>query len=125
MEIDQSFHEQFIKNYKCRHKAYCIMKKQECRSSPPSGRLSFSVKTALSKLPLPLLAFLLSLLIRGDLAAACSVWSCWCAQIGPVICYRGDPFGVFFLDPFLAVSGGAGGFGSGGLELLWCSILAL
>ncbi|KAL5849653.1 hypothetical protein ACOSQ4_007666 [Xanthoceras sorbifolium] len=42
--------------------------KQECRSSPPSGRLSFSVKTALSKLPLPLLALLLSLLIRGDLA---------------------------------------------------------
>ncbi|KAL5732642.1 hypothetical protein ACOSQ2_032334 [Xanthoceras sorbifolium] len=50
------------------NKAYEFQRKQECRSSPPSGRLSFSVKTALSKLPLPLLALLLSLLIRGDLA---------------------------------------------------------
>ncbi|KAL5789744.1 hypothetical protein ACOSQ2_004632 [Xanthoceras sorbifolium] len=54
-----------------------------------------------------------------------SIWSCWCAQIGLVICYRGDPIGVFFLDLLLVVSDGAGVFGSGGLELLWCSILAL
>ncbi|KAL5756361.1 hypothetical protein ACOSQ2_021107 [Xanthoceras sorbifolium] len=42
-----------------------------------------------------------------------------------VICYQGDRIGVFLLDLLPAVSGGAEVFGSGGLELLWCSILAL
>ncbi|KAL5804438.1 hypothetical protein ACOSQ3_031238 [Xanthoceras sorbifolium] len=42
-----------------------------------------------------------------------------------VIYHRGDRIGVFFLDLLPTVSGGAEVFGSGGLELLWCSILAL
>ncbi|KAL5820548.1 hypothetical protein ACOSQ3_022430 [Xanthoceras sorbifolium] len=36
-----------------------------------------------------------------------------------------DPIGVFFLDPLLVENGGAGEVGSGSLELLWCSTLAL
>ncbi|KAL5787355.1 hypothetical protein ACOSP7_004304 [Xanthoceras sorbifolium] len=42
-----------------------------------------------------------------------------------VIYHQGDRIGVFLLDLLSAVSGGAEVFGSGGLELLWCSILAL
>ncbi|KAL5820805.1 hypothetical protein ACOSQ3_022687 [Xanthoceras sorbifolium] len=42
-----------------------------------------------------------------------------------VICYQGDRIGVFLLDLLPAVSGGAEVFGSGGLELLLCSILEL
>ncbi|KAL5849405.1 hypothetical protein ACOSQ4_007418 [Xanthoceras sorbifolium] len=43
----------------------------------------------------------------------------------PEACGAGDRIGVFLLDLLPAVSGGAEVFGSGGLELLWCSILEL
>ncbi|KAL5865916.1 hypothetical protein ACOSQ3_003430 [Xanthoceras sorbifolium] len=88
---------------------------RKCKSSLPFGSPSSSVKTVLieSSITSPCSPFDLT-----DKRRLGCIWSCWCARIGLVI-------GVFRLVPILVENGGVGVSGSGGLELLWCSTLAL
>ncbi|KAL5862147.1 hypothetical protein ACOSQ4_003443 [Xanthoceras sorbifolium] len=92
-----------------------MINRDNSRDCLPFGSPSSSVKTVLieSSITSPCSPFDLT-----DKRRLGCIWSCWCARIGLVI-------GVFRLVPILVENGGVGVSGSGGLELLWCSTLAL